>query len=157
MEKRKHRGRKVQLRLLYRAHQIFHNFNLDAIQFIGPLLLSLLEFVAIVAFYSTIRLNSFISSAFLINIIFIDIFILVELRTVFKFAYKMTQYSQVFSCIPNSELGQFVLSRSERSFIKSCQPLKWKIGMFFTVTRNTFPIILHSIVIKLVIDLLILY
>jgi len=140
---------------VYRAHQVFHNYIIEEIQIIGPVCLSCVELITIVFIYGTIRLGASVDvDLFLIlNVFFVSLVCLVVLEIILQFAHQITQHSELLSKQQYFPDGRGPTKEDER-FMKSCRPLKWKIGVF-TVTRNTFPTILNNIVIQSVIDLLI--
>ena len=156
LEKQKSAKRKAELRILYRAHQIFHNFNLQLIRIIAPVTVSTAEIINIIAIYTTIRLSRYLGPFLLFNFIVIDVVCLLVVQIAMDFAYRMTEYSTVFSkSLTIDEFAGYVPSAEERSFVKSCRPLHWKLGDYFTVTKNTFPTILDKIIIQTVVYLLI--
>ena len=157
LEHPKSARKKYQLRVLYRAHQVYHNFHVYHIQISGPVVISVAEALTIIGLYSTIRLGRFLGPFLLIDLIIVDVLCILVIQIVMKYACKMTDYSTVFSKYSTmcTEEPGGRLTVEEKKFFKSCRPLRWKLSDCFTVTRNSFPNIIDQIIIQSVINLLI--
>jgi hypothetical protein len=68
-----------------------------------------------------------------------------------QFAVSQTESSEKIHKLSLNER----MSKKDRVFFLSCQPLKSKIGNFFTLTRETFPAIMDKIIISNLINLIV--
>ncbi len=145
--------KKEQLKIIYRAYNLLHSESLECFllnQFL-PILVSM-AYVALIACYFIAFRNEnpvFVSIVFVIGSALSG-----ALNICFTLAYNITKFSAKF--LHNFEMRT---SRSRdaaenRRFFKSCQPIYTYIGEYTRITRNTFPSVMHEIVISTTISLL---
>ena len=150
---------KAQLRQLYRSQQILHAVATDLVEHVLPICICVAEFLLITSIYTVIRLfhSSHIFVSLVIGSIGVVAFLAlgIGIETTGSLAKASEQYIELKSL--NSTLRHVHFSRHDRMFFRSCQPLKFRVAHSFTVSRDTFIIIIDSIVINSVINLLVAF
>jgi len=142
------------MKILYRAHAILHQFATQLVFEIFPIAIQLLYIIMISTFFIVLRRHENLSSLFLLALSMIGLTVCISLQVSFKLGYQLTEDSAVF-------LKSFTQSKSRyktkenRQFFRSCQRFRLNIGNFFKVSRNTFPAVMHEIILNTVINLLV--
>jgi hypothetical protein len=140
---------KQRVQLLYRAHKIQHEVAMEVILEIVPVAIAGLYIVIITSFFLLARNNILIlQPLFFIIGATLSIF----MKIIYSLAYKVTEYSAGYldSFIHNVEIKTQENSR----FFRSCKQLDVDIGKFFKISRNTFPTVIHEIILNAIISLL---
>jgi len=145
-------ARKSILRKLYRSCQLKHSITQCLVRFTLPIGIPVTEFILISSMYSVLRLfhtiDHFISTA----IGSVGLFAGVMLKFVIDFSVRLTESSRGIARLGFHENSR---AKVDQKFFKSCRPLKWTVGTAFTLDKDTFLIIMDTIVISAVIRLLV--
>jgi len=144
---RYHNQKKVQdrVKILYRACRIAHQVAMEVILEVAPLGLLGVEIMIVTSFFVCVRNDTVIVR---VTTATVCLTLTLVIRTLFMLAYKLTEDSVTF-------LDNFMNSSEEnKKYLQSCQQLHVDVGKLFRLTRNTFPSVMHEIIINATISLL---
>jgi len=142
---------------LYRSFQLLHHMTTKLVSFVLPTVLPATEFLVISAVYVFIRIFQTPDVQLLqpLSIVMIALLALLILNLAISFAVNVTQASWNF--VDVGHRTDIPKCKYINRYLNSCQSLNWKIGGTFTLRRDTFPDIMHRVIIDILINLLLVF
>ena len=140
---------KRRVQLLYRSHIIIHEVAMELILEIVPVSIAGLYVAIVTSFFLLARINFvYLQLIFLI----IGVKLCIFMKIIYALGFKVTEYSSGYLDSFTQNTG--IKTKEDQRFFRSCRKLDVGIGKFFKITRNTFPSVMHEIVINAIINLL---
>jgi len=104
----------------------------------------------VTAFFLVVRSNLLLLR---IGYLMAAITIFIALKIIYSLGYKITKNSRGYLDSFVQNIGP--KTAVDRKFFRSCKELNIDIGKFFKIKRNTFPSVMHEIIINATINLLV--
>ena len=140
----------------YRATQVMHNIAMDVFKVLVPAYITESEFLILAALFLAIRLG--VSPGFIFILIDVPIGLACFscLKFGIEFAATVTELSRSCSWTPFLKYRSN-FTKEDRTFLKSCATLKFKVGETFTISRETFPTMSQQIILNNLVNLLVTF
>jgi len=136
----------------YQAALVLHNWLLDIVMIMLPLI-TLEEVFVVVTLYTSIRME--VKGGFLTLIILgLSANNYSALKTICEASVAMTEASAGFSKLIKKIGSGSRLGKEDRLMLAACRPIKTVVGSMFTISRETLPTITQDIILGNVINLL---
>jgi len=137
------------MKLIYRSHTILHQAVNQFFMNMWPFMITILYLGLISGGFIIFRSDNYIFRTILLTSV---LTLCIALCAIYTLAYQITVYSAEF-------LHSFRRSTRpkipvDQRFFKSCRPIYTYIGRFCCISRNTFPSVLHEIILNALITLL---
>jgi len=137
------------LELFYRTVQILHGATDELIKIVTPTVEIIASLIQIAVFFW------FITFRHTVNHLTASLFLLVGITTFglfFAIMKLMSRAGELSRKFPN--VHSLLLSKK---FRRSCAALRWKMGSFYFIKRNTYLIILKNIVLRSIVRLILTF
>jgi len=145
---------KNRMKIIFRAHDILHQTSIQLAFELLPFAVQILYIIVISTFFLVLRLHANLGTLISSVLFLIGILVSISLQVIYKLVYNLTSDSSIF---PNSFIRSNSMFRTheDRLFFRSCRKFRLNIGNFFMVARNTFPTVMHEVILSAVINLLV--
>jgi hypothetical protein len=147
---------KKRVGMYYRAFQVQHTWAMDFYTFLLPAYITGSELLTVASLFFAIRLNAVLGLHFTVIMFLVGIITFIILKVALEFSAKVGELSVGFSRNPFLPEGR-QFTREDKSFLKSCKPLKLRVGSSFSIVKDTFPTISQDIILGNLINLLITF
>jgi len=137
------------MKLIYRWHTILHKEMYEFVTDVLPFVVSVAYLLIILGGFILFRTDNFV---FRMLLLVITVTFSGAIGILFKLGYGITLDSTNF--LQSFTRSTALKKRVDEYFFKSCQPLSADIGRFCRLSRNTFPSVMHGIIINALITLL---